>query len=68
LLRRSVFFVTCVLIANSAVGQTGQLEIKAPWARATPGQAQNGAAVGTACFTFARARRDFLAHGTATLR
>jgi copper(I)-binding protein len=44
LLRRSVFFVTCLLIANSAVGQTGQLEIKAPWARATPGQAQNGAA------------------------
>jgi hypothetical protein len=44
LLRRSVFFVTCLLIASSAVGQTGQLEIKAPWARATPGQAQNGAA------------------------
>jgi len=44
LLRRSVFLVTCLLIPNSAVGQTGQLEIKAPWARATPGQPQNGAA------------------------
>ena len=44
LLRRSVFLVTCLLIPNSAVGQTGQLEIKAPWARATPRQAQNDAA------------------------
>ena len=26
------------------MGQTGQLEIKAPWARATPGRAENGAA------------------------
>ena len=39
-----VFFVTCLLIANGAVGQTGQLEIKTPWARATPGHAENGAA------------------------
>jgi copper(I)-binding protein len=44
MLRKSVFFLTCFLIANGAMGQTGQLEIKAPWARATPGQAQNGAA------------------------
>jgi periplasmic copper chaperone A len=37
-------FLTCLLIANSALGQTGQLEIKTPWARATPGHAENGAA------------------------
>jgi copper(I)-binding protein len=41
---KSVFFITCLLIANGAVGQTGQLEIKTPWARATPSQAENGAA------------------------
>ena len=41
---KSVFFVTCLLIANGAVGQTGQLEIKTPWARATPDRAENGAA------------------------
>jgi copper(I)-binding protein len=39
-----LFFLTCLVIANGAVGQTGQLEIKAPWARATPGHAENGAA------------------------
>ena len=44
MLRKYLFFVTCLLIANGAIGQTGQLEIKAPWARATPGQAQNGVA------------------------
>jgi len=44
MLCKSVFFITCLLIANGAMGQTGQLEIRAPWARATPGQAQNGAA------------------------
>jgi hypothetical protein len=38
------FFVICLLIANGAMGQAGQLEIKAPWARATPGRAENGAA------------------------
>jgi copper(I)-binding protein len=44
MLSKSVFFLTCLLIANSALGQTGQLEIKTPWARATPGHAENGAA------------------------
>jgi copper(I)-binding protein len=44
LLSKSIFFVTCLLIANGAMGQTGQLEIKTPWARATPGHAENGAA------------------------
>ena len=38
MLSKSVFFLTCLLIANGAMGQTGQLEIKAPWARATPGR------------------------------
>ena len=44
MLSKSVFFLTYLLITNSAVGQTGQLEIKTPWARATPGHAENGAA------------------------
>ena len=44
MLSKSVFFITCLLVTNGAMGQTGQLEIRAPWARATPGQAQNGAA------------------------
>jgi copper(I)-binding protein len=44
MLSKSVFFLTCLLIANSTMGQTGQLEIKTPWARATPGHAENGAA------------------------
>ena len=44
MLSKSIFFVACLLTANGAVGQTGQLEIKTPWARATPGHAENGAA------------------------
>jgi hypothetical protein len=36
MLPKSIFFVTCLLIATGAMGQTGQLEIKTPWARATP--------------------------------
>lgn len=44
MLSKSVFFLTCLLIANGAMGQTGPFEIKAPWARATPGHAENGAA------------------------
>jgi len=36
--------VTFVLLAGSAVAQTGTLEVKDAWARATPGMAQNGAA------------------------
>ena len=38
------FFVICLLIANGAMGQTGQLDIKAPWARSTPGRAETDAA------------------------
>ncbi|MBO0738236.1 MAG: copper chaperone PCu(A)C, partial [Alphaproteobacteria bacterium] len=44
MLSRAVFFAACLLIAGGAMGQTGQLEIKTPWARATPGRAENGAA------------------------
>jgi hypothetical protein len=44
MLSKCVFFVTCLLIATGAMGQTGQLEIKTPWARATPGHTENGAA------------------------
>jgi periplasmic copper chaperone A len=44
MLSKCVFFVICLVIANDAMGQTAQLEIKAPWARATPGRAENGAA------------------------
>jgi periplasmic copper chaperone A len=44
MLPKSIFFVTCLLIAGGAMGQTGQLEVKTPWARATPGHTENGAA------------------------
>jgi periplasmic copper chaperone A len=44
MLSKSLFFLALLLIAGGAMGQTGQLEIKTPWARATPGHAENGAA------------------------
>ena len=44
MLSKSIFFVACLLLASDAVGQTGQLEVKDPWARATPGNTANGAA------------------------
>jgi periplasmic copper chaperone A len=44
MLSKFICFVTCLLITNGAMGQTGQLEIKTPWARATFGHAENGAA------------------------
>ena len=34
----------CLLMAGAAAAQTGQIEVKDAWARATPGQAENGAA------------------------
>jgi len=34
----------CLLIVGAASAQTGQVEIKDAWARATPGKAENGAA------------------------
>jgi len=44
MLFKSLLFLTCFLLADSALGQTGQIEIKASWARATPGHAEVGAA------------------------
>jgi hypothetical protein len=41
---KSVAFVATVLLANVALAQTSQLEVSSPWARATPGKAENGAA------------------------
>lgn len=37
-------FAASLLIAGSAMAQTGQVEINSAWARATPGKAENGAA------------------------
>jgi len=34
----------CLLISGGAAAQTGQIEVKDAWARATPGRAENGAA------------------------
>ena len=34
----------CLLIAGGAAAQTGQIDLKDAWARATPGKAENGAA------------------------
>ena len=34
----------CLLISGGAAAQTGQIEVKDAWARATPGKAENGAA------------------------
>ena len=34
----------CLLMAGAAAAQTGQIEVKDAWARATPGKAENGAA------------------------
>ena len=42
MLSKFILFVACLLVANGAMGQTGQLEIQAPWARATLGHAQTG--------------------------
>jgi periplasmic copper chaperone A len=47
MLSKCVFFVIFLLIANGAMGQTGQIEINAPWARATPGHVESGAVYST---------------------
>ena len=44
MLSKSLAFAACLLIAGAAVAQTGQVELKDAWARATPGKAENGAA------------------------
>ena len=37
-------FAAGLVVASAALAQTGQLEVKDAWARATPGKAENGAA------------------------
>src|ERR1700751_2328141 len=37
-------FAAGLMIASGALAQTGQLDVKDAWARATPGKAENGAA------------------------
>lgn len=37
-------FAACLLLAGASMAQTGQLDIKDAWSRATPGKAENGAA------------------------
>jgi copper(I)-binding protein len=44
MLSKPLAFAACLLIAGAAVAQTGQVELKDAWARATPGKAENGAA------------------------
>jgi periplasmic copper chaperone A len=41
---RAFVLLGALLIGGAAMGQTGQVEIKDAWARATPGRAENGAA------------------------
>ena len=41
---RAFVFFGALLIGGAAMAQTGQVEIKDAWARATPGKAENGAA------------------------
>jgi copper(I)-binding protein len=41
---RMLALVGSLLIGGAAVAQTGQVEVKDAWARATPGKAENGAA------------------------
>jgi periplasmic copper chaperone A len=41
---RTLAFIGCLLIAGTAIAQTGSVEVKDAWARATPGKAENGAA------------------------
>jgi copper(I)-binding protein len=44
MLSKILFAAICLLVANGAMAQTGPIEIKDAWARATPGRAENGAA------------------------
>ena len=41
---RALVLFGALLIGGAAMAQTGQIEIKDAWARATPGKAENGAA------------------------
>jgi copper(I)-binding protein len=44
MLVKSIVFVAAAFLANVALAQSSQLEVSGPWARATPGKAENGAA------------------------
>jgi periplasmic copper chaperone A len=44
MLSKPLAFAACLLVAGAAAAQTGQVEVKDAWARATPGKAENGAA------------------------
>ena len=44
MLSKPLAFAACLLTAGAAMAQTGQVELKDAWARATPGKAENGAA------------------------
>src|SRR5947208_14563374 len=44
MLSKPLAVAACLLIAGGAMAQTGQVELKDAWARATPGKAENGAA------------------------
>jgi hypothetical protein len=42
--RRLFAVAACLLVASTALAQTGQLEVSNAWARATPAKAENGVA------------------------
>jgi copper(I)-binding protein len=44
MLSKPLALAACLLVAGAAAAQTGQVELKDAWARATPGKAENGAA------------------------
>jgi periplasmic copper chaperone A len=44
MLIKPLAFAASLVAASAALGQSGQLEIRDAWARATPGKAENGAA------------------------
>ena len=44
MLSKPLAFAACLLTAGAVMAQTGQVELKDAWARATPGKAENGAA------------------------
>ena len=44
MLSKPLAFAASLLIAGAAMAQTGQVELKDAWARATPGKAETGAA------------------------
>ena len=43
MLSKALVFAACLLISGAATAQSGQIEIKDPWARATVGKPDNGA-------------------------